>query len=67
MMPYCDIEGCEEVSERIFATEEQFVHVALCRKHNPESTRSVRRQKIPSDSKYTKHQPTRREIRARRK
>ncbi len=54
MMPYCDIEGCGDVADKIFATEEKFQLVALCKKHNPESSRTVRRQKVPSDPMYTK-------------
>lgn len=54
MMPYCDIEGCEQVADKIFITDEEYAHVALCKKHNPESNRATRRKKIPSNPRFTK-------------
>lgn len=54
MMPQCDISSCEEVAEKIYATTEEFIYVAVCPKHNPESARRIRRFKLPSDPKYTK-------------
>lgn len=54
MMPYCDFDKCKNVADRIFATTEDYVQVALCTKHNPESSRAVRRKKAPSETRFTK-------------
>jgi hypothetical protein len=54
MMPFCDIEGCEEVAQKMFETDKEYQAVWLCEKHNPESNRATRRKKKPSDPRHTK-------------
>lgn len=54
MMPYCDIENCNEVANHIYPTDEKYINVALCIKHDPTSNRITRRRKTPSDPRFTK-------------
>lgn len=42
MMPYCDYQDCEEVAHKIYDTDEQFVHVSLCIRHDPAYTMTIR-------------------------
>lgn len=42
MMPYCDYIDCEEVAETMYDTDEQFVHVWLCTRHDPAYTMTIR-------------------------